>query len=60
MSSATFSSSGTLNGSTCIGECHVPVTGSTPARTTGSIGSRAAALAISTASLAVRSISSGS
>ncbi len=60
ISIATFSSSGTLNGSTCIGECQVPVTGSTGARTTGSIGRRAAAFAISTASLAVRSISSGS
>jgi hypothetical protein len=54
ISIATFSSSGTLNGSTCIGECQVPVTGSTGARTTGSIGRRAAAFAISTASLAVR------
>ena len=60
MSSETFSSSGTLNGSSCIGECQVPVAGSTSASRTGSIGRREPALAISAASRAARSISSGS
>jgi hypothetical protein len=60
ISRATFSSSETLNGSSRIGECQEPVTGSTSASLTGSIGRRAAARAISTARRAVRSISSGS
>ncbi len=60
ISSATFSSSGTVNGSSCIGPCQLATAGSTGDSVTGSPGSRCAAFAISTARTAVRVISSGS
>ena len=54
ISSATFSSSGTVNGSSCIGPCQLATAGSTGDSVTGSPGSRCAAFAISTARTAVR------
>src|SRR6266702_470090 len=53
ISSETFSSRGTVNGSTWTELDHVATTGSTPARRTGSPGRRAAARAMATARRAV-------
>src|SRR2546430_11955761 len=59
MSSATFSSRDTVNGSSWKGVAQVARDGSTGASVTGSIASREAARAIWAARAAVRSISSG-